>query len=98
MAKIFCLKDFGTGDAIFFQTLEGVATYINAKNPIGGILEVRDHDTAGIYQIQPSILESLLQATQQYSGHMVLSFFVNFDFVYTQIESQYILSTVNLLN
>lgn len=96
MTKIFCLKDFGTGDAIFFQTLEGVATFINAKNPIGGTLEVRDRATAGTYQIEPSTLDSLLQATQQYSGHMVLSFFVKVDFVFTQIESQYILSTVDV--
>ncbi len=98
MIKIFCLKDFETGDAIFFQTLEGVANFLNAKNPIGGTLEVRDRDTAGTYKVEPGTLESLLQATQQHSGHMVLSFFVKVDFVFTQIESQYILSTVKVLD
>lgn len=78
----------------YFMSMNGVAKYLTANNPIDNKFSVMDREMAGDYDITAENLENVLEVSLQ--NNMGASFTIKQDFIFNVIDTRFTLSTINV--
>lgn len=90
--EIYALTENGQTSELFSQ-LEGVAEWIKAKKPVGGIRSY-DAETAGEYDITADNLDKLLKAAKANGCAALIR--IQQDFFVTTVETRFTLTTLTV--
>lgn len=91
--KIYCIKSIDNQESELFASLDAMARWINAKNPIDGQFVVRGDGRA--YDVTANNLEAAYNSSM--ASGLAPSIVIRQDFFVQAIETEYVFSTVNVI-
>ena len=97
--KIYALSEFGNGICGYFANLAALTKYLAAKKPIDNKFVSLDSGTAGEYVLDKYNLNYIIEQTNITCGnnYTASSIFIDVDFIIKIIRTQYLISTIDVI-
>ena len=92
------LSEYKGGIAGYFANLESLTNYIKNLCPIDNKFRSADAATSGTYDINPGNIKYIIEKTKETCGdNYAAAIFIDVDFVLNIVTTEYLISTINVI-